>query len=70
MPIVKSTRSCNLSLWSDSKIADEIIKLEARLKRLYQERSERVGNETLRNPSCWRDASECHRSTDRRHSVD
>ena len=41
MPIVKSTRSGNLSLWSDRKIADEIIKLEARLNRLYQERSER-----------------------------
>ena len=43
MPIVKSTRSSNFALWSDGKIADEIIRLEARLKRLYQERSERSG---------------------------
>ena len=43
MPIVKSTRSRNLALWSDRKIADEIIKLEARLKRLYQERREMGG---------------------------
>ena len=43
MPIAKSTRSRNLALWTDGRIADEIIKLEARLKRLYQERSERGG---------------------------
>ena len=43
MPIVKSTRSRNLSLWSDSKITDEIIKLEERLERLYQERNGRSG---------------------------
>ena len=43
MPIVKSTRCSNLSLWSDGRIADEIIKLEERLQRLYQERSERGG---------------------------
>lgn len=43
MPIVKSTRSRNMSMWTDGRIADEIIKLEARLKRLYRERSERGG---------------------------
>ena len=41
MPIIKSTRKRNFALWSDGKIAEEIIKLEARLQRLYQERNGR-----------------------------